>query len=165
MNSNLQVVIPTAARYRTRAWERVRVAHLRVGADFARVLREGARCMQVAYQRIMAQYGGKPIGVECRMKHRDSWAFILPEASGGKPWRIQQFDRDGFIGHLCFDSIPEAIEEMLRMGYKIVDVGALDRVAATDRWARGVRRSGIMQRHQEGLISYAQMVEELSTTV
>lgn len=158
-------VIPTAARFRTRAWERVRVAHLRVEPNFARILREGARCMQIAYQRIMAQYGGKPVGVECRMKGRDSWAFVLPEASGEKPWRIQQFDRDSFIGHLCFDSVEEAVEEMLRMGYQTVDVGALDRVAATDRWALGVRRSAIMQRHQEGLTSYSQMVEELSAMV
>ena len=121
--------------------------------------------MQIAYQRIMAQYGGKPVGVECRMKDRESWAFVLPEASSEKPWRIQQFDNDGFIGHLCFDSVPEAVEEMLRMGYQTVDVGALDRIAATDRWALGVRRSAIMQRHQQGLISYPQMVEELSATV
>lgn len=165
MNSNLQVAIPTAARYRTRAWDRVRVSHLRVDPNFARLLRDGARCMQIAYQRLMAQYGGKPIGIECRKKDRDSWAFVLPEASGDKPWRIQQFDQDGFIGHLCFDSIPEAIEEMLRMGYQVVDAGALDRIASTDRWALGVRRAGIMQRHQEGEISYSQMVEELSTTV
>ena len=165
MNSDMPAVIPTAARYRTRAWERVRVSHLRLDANFARLLREGARGIQIAYQRIMAGYGGCPIGIECRLKDRDSWAFVLPEASGDKPLRVQQFDQDGFIGHLCFDSIPEAVEEMLRMGYQFVDVGALDRIAATDRWALGVRRAGIMQRHQEGQISYSQMVEELSATV
>lgn len=167
MNSNTQVTSP--ARYRTRQWEHARTVHRYLTAnrtcDFARHVREGARATQIAYQKLMSQYGGEPLAVECRMKDRQSWAFVLPDASGDKPWRIQQFDLNGFIGHLCFDTIPEAVEEMLRMGYLTVDVGALDRIAATDQWALGIRRAGVMQRHQEGLISYAEMVEELSATV
>ncbi|VVE17514.1 MULTISPECIES: hypothetical protein [Pandoraea] len=165
MNRNTPAVVSSTPRYRTRAWERVRVAHRRVSPAFARILREGARPNQIAYQSLMAQYGGEPVGIECRNSNREAWAFVLPEASGDQPWRIQQFDQDSFIGHMCFDTIEEAVEEMLRMGYRRVDVGALDRVAATDRWALGVRRSAIMQRHQEGLISYRQMAEELSSTV
>ncbi|MBB5546542.1 hypothetical protein [Paraburkholderia fungorum] len=157
--------MPSTARYRTRAWEHVRVAHCRASPGFARILREGARATQIAYQILMAQYGGQPVGVECRKEDRETWAFVLPDASGDKPWRIQQFDQNGFIGHLCFDTIAEAVEEMLRMGHLTVDVGALDRVAATDGWALGIRRAAIVQRCQEGLISYAQMVEELSSTV
>ncbi|MGF6603983.1 hypothetical protein P3T23_008738 [Paraburkholderia sp. GAS448] len=165
MNSNTQAATSSASRYRTRAWEHVRAAHDRVSPDFARILREGARATQIAYQGLMAQYGGQPIGIECRKADRETWAFVLPDACGDKPWRIQQFDQNGFVGHLCFDTITEAVEDMLRMGYRTVDVGALDRVAATDRWALGIRRAAIIQRHQEGLISYAQMVEELSATV
>jgi len=165
MTSNTQATTSTPPRYRTRAWEHVRSAENRVSCAFARIMRESARAAQIAYQRLMAQYGGEPIGVECRREDRESWAFVLADASGDKPWRIQQFDPNGFIGHLCFDTIPEAVEEMLRMGYQTEDVGALDRVAATDRWALGIRRAAVMQRHQEGLISYSQMAEELSATV
>lgn len=166
MNSNVQAATTTKPRYRTRAWEHVlRDREHAIPDDFARFLRKEARPLQIAYQRLMSQYGGQPIGIECRSTNRESWAFVLPDMSGDKPWRIQQFDVDSFVGHLCFSSIEEAVEDMLRMGYLIVDSGALDRVAATDRWALGVRRAAIMQRHQEGLISYAQMVEEMSTTV
>ncbi|WP_321907981.1 hypothetical protein [Burkholderia cepacia] len=136
-----------------------------MSCKFARIIREGARATQIAYQVIMSRYNGEPIGIECRRSDRDSWAFVLPEASGGLRWRIQQFDRDSFVGHLCFDSVPEAVEAMLDMGYRTIDEGALDKVASTDRWALGVRRSAIMQCHQEGKISYAQMVDELTTTV
>lgn len=152
-------------RFRTRAWEYARESDGRVSCKFARVIRDGARASQIAYQRIMSRYNGEPVGIECKRSDRDSWAFVLPEASGGLPWRIQQFDRDSFVGHLCFDSVPEAVEAMLDMGYRTIDEGALDQVASTDRWALGIRRSAIMQRHQEGTISYAQMVDELTATV
>lgn len=76
----------------------------------------------------MAEYDGHPVGIECRMKDRESWAFVLTDASGARPWRIQQFDMDGFVGHLCFDSLEEAVEDMLHMEYRVTDPGALDRV-------------------------------------
>ena len=158
----MSTIHPTVTRFRCSSWERVRTASDRVPANFARHLRDSARPLQVAYQRLMSTYDGHPVGVECRMKDRDSWAFALPDASGSKPWRIQQFDLDGFIGHLCFDTLNEAIEDMLRMDYRVTDPGALDRVGSTTRWARGVRRAGIMQRHQEGLITYRQMLDEFA---
>jgi hypothetical protein len=149
-------------RYRSASWERVCAASTRVPANFGRHLRDIARPLQIAYQRLMALYDGHPAGIECRMKDRESWAFVLPDASGSKAWRIQQFDQDGFMGHLCFDSLNEAVEDMLRMGYCVTDPGALDRTGSTTRWARGVRRAALMQKHQEGLITYRQMVEEMS---
>jgi hypothetical protein len=153
----------SATRFRCASWVRVCTASRRVPADFARHLRDSARPLQIAYQRLMSTFDGHPAGVECRMTDRDSWAFALPDASGSKAWRLQQFDLDGFIGHLCFDSLNEAIEDMLRMGYRLPEPGALDRIGSTARWARGVRRAGIMQKHQEGLISYREMIDEIST--
>jgi hypothetical protein len=148
-------------RYRSSSWEHVCAASNGIPADFARLLRDEARPLQIAYQRLMSSYDGHPAGIECRLKGRESWAFALPDVSGAKSWRVQQFDRDGFIGHLCFD-LNAAVEDMLRMGYLVTDPGALDRVGSTARWARGIRRAAIMQKHQEGLIKYRQMVEEIS---
>jgi len=153
----------SAKRYRSSAWESVRAASDSGSADFARHLRDVVRPLQVAYQRLMVAYDGHPVGIECRMDARESWAFVLPDASGAKSWRVQQFDLDGLIGHLCFDSLTEAVEDMLRMGYCVTDPGALDRIGSTARWARGLRRAGIMQMHQEGLITYRQMIDEIST--
>ncbi|ASW03880.1 hypothetical protein [Paraburkholderia aromaticivorans] len=148
-------------RYRTTTWERARVAHLRGRPDFARHLRGIARPMQISYQRLMQAYNGEPVGVECRERERDAWAFVVPEMSGSGRWRIQRFDLDGFVGHMCFDTLAIAVENMLQEGYRILDAGALDRVAATNRWAKGIKRAAVVQRCQEGLITYAQMLDEL----
>ncbi len=150
-------------RYRSRAWEHVRANSTRdIDDDFARHLREVVRPLQIVYQRLMSAYDGYPECIECRMKDRESWAFVLRDASDIKAWRIQQFDQDGFVGHLCFEGMEEAVEDMLRMGYCVPDAGALDRIGSTVRWAHGVRRAGVMQKHQEGLITYRQMVEEIT---
>jgi hypothetical protein len=158
----MAISFATVQRYRCRSWATVCESSTGLPREFARLLRESSRPLQIAYQRLMASYGGQPVGVECRVEERDSWAFVLPDACGDKPWRIQQFDPDGFVGHLCLGELDEAVEEMLRMGYQIPDPGALDRVASTSRWSLGVRRAAIMQRHQEGLVTYRQMVDELS---
>ncbi|BCZ84692.1 hypothetical protein PTKU64_83670 [Paraburkholderia terrae] len=120
----------TIKRYRSSSWDNVRAASDDIPADFARLLRDEVRPLQIAYQRLMYSYDGHPAGMECRMKERESWAFALPDASA-KSWRVQQFDQDGFIGHMCFDSLPEAVEDMLRMGYVVTDPGALDRIGST----------------------------------
>jgi hypothetical protein len=55
----------------------------------------------------------------------------------------------------------EAVETMLREGYRIVEAGALDKVASTARWARGVHVAALRQRCQEGLMSFPEMVEAI----
>lgn len=150
-----------AQRYRTRAWELARSERTGSLADFARHLREVARPTQIAYQRLMLACGGQPAGVECRMEGREAWAFVLPNVHGDEPWRVQYFDLDGFSGHTCHKTLEGAVEDMLNMGYRIVDAGALDRVALTVRWTFGVRRAAVMQKHQEGLISFKEMNDEL----
>jgi hypothetical protein len=47
------------------------------------------------------------------------------------------FDTFGFSGHQCYGSLIEAVEEMIKQGYHIKDVGALDPISLTPRWAEG----------------------------
>lgn len=150
----------TTMRFRTAQWERVRVAHLRVAPDFARHLRQIASPVQICYQQLMQAYKGEPVGIECRSIHRAAWAFVAPEMSGSEPWRIQRFDEDGFVGHTCHNSLEDAVESLLEEGFRVPDPGALDRVGASERWARGVRLAAVRQRFQEGLITFQQMLEE-----
>ncbi|MFP3637744.1 hypothetical protein [Paraburkholderia sp. SIMBA_054] len=154
MNQNAQ-------RYRTSSWERARTAHRRCKADFAAHLRRIAAPMQIAYQRLMSAHNGLPVGIECRMGSRASWAFVVSEMSSAEKWRVQYFDEGGFVGHGCYASIKEAVESMMRDGYRTPDPGALDRTASTPRWAVGMKRSAIRQRCQEGLITFPQMIEEM----
>lgn len=154
----------TAKRYRTTSWERARTATLRGRPDdFAKFLRKLARPTQVAFQRLMSAYNGEPIGIELKSKDRDAWAFIVANMSGNEAWRIVLFDLDGFFSHSCYNEFVEAVERMLQDGYVTVDGGALDRVAATARWAMGVRRAAVMQRHQERLTTYEEMLQEMKS--
>jgi hypothetical protein len=50
---------------------------------------------------------------------------------------------------------------MLNEGFRQVDAGALDRIAATPRWARGVKVAALRQKCQEGLMTFPEMVEAI----
>jgi hypothetical protein len=109
----------------------------------------------------MSRHNGEPIGIECKVEQRDAWAFVLPNVSGPDPYRIQYFDRTGFISHRCCADLVRAVEEMIVDGYRREDTGALDRCASTPEWRIGQLRAAVVQRHLEGLISYQTMMQEL----
>ncbi len=141
---------------------RATTAFVRSGnKDFARMLRKSVYPVQKVYRQLMVAYGGEPVGVECRDKTGRRWAFVAPETGEPGQFRVQYFDEDGFTGHYVHSKLEEALESMLREGYRIVDAGALDKVAATARWARGVKVAALRQRCQEGLMSFQEMVEAL----
>jgi hypothetical protein len=145
-------------RYRSTYWQRLRDDDGTLAPDFARHLRDCARPTQIAFQRLMAMTSGNPIGVECKSEARDSWAFVLPDVAGESPWRVQNFDADSFFGHQCHDSLQQAVEAMLGDGYRILDPGALDRCSSTERWATGVKRSGIRLLFNLGQIDWPEML-------
>jgi hypothetical protein len=137
--------------FRTTTWQRLAFDDRDLDQGFRQHLIECAKPSQLAYRKLMRRFDGNPVGVECVTKEGDRWAFVLPDLSCDGKWRIQYFDEGGFSAHSCFGSLEEAVEDMIQSGYREIDAGALDRVASTDRWALGVKRSAIHQR-QEGLI-------------
>lgn len=145
-------------RYQTKYWASLKnQPDLETG--FAKHLRKYARRQQIAFQLMMNQHEGMPVGVEYRKKDQPQWAFILPDASGDADWRIQTFDEDGIIGHNCYRTLLEAAEE-LSSSYPVMDQGALDRLAATNRWAKGVLRHEIRVLQARGLITWTEMLEK-----
>ncbi|WP_241023823.1 hypothetical protein [Burkholderia sp. Ac-20365] len=125
-------------------------------------MRRIAAPVQIAYQRLMSTYAGSPVGIECRLGDRRQWCFIVEEMSSAEDkWRIQFFDEDGFVGHGCEKTLEKAVERIVQEGYRTIDPGALDRIASTPRWARGVKVATIRQKHQEGLIDFQQMCTEM----
>ncbi|MBK3780157.1 hypothetical protein G3A43_07790 [Paraburkholderia aspalathi] len=150
------------ARYRAQAWLRANTAFGRTGKkDFARMLKKSAYPIQKVYRQLMEAYAGEPIGVECRSTSLQNWAFVVPETGVPGQFRVQYFDEDGFTGHCVHSKMEEAVETMLREGYRIAEAGALDKVASTARWARGVHVAALRQRCQEGLMSFSDMVEAI----
>ena len=125
--------------YMTRSWMLLKDrSQLCIGAELSKRLRKSARPVQIAYVRIMTKHCGDPSGVEYR-HHSDPerWAFVLPDASGDG-MRIQFFDLRSFSGHQCYQTLDEAVQEMVKQGYRIEDPGVLDRVSVTSAWAEGL---------------------------
>lgn len=91
---------------------------------FARHLRDLARGDQIAYVRLMREFDGDPVGIECRHRERAAWAFVLPNVSSDEAWRTQYFDADGFSRHACFNTVLEAVQAMVTEGYATADKGA-----------------------------------------
>lgn len=148
-------------RYRTAHWRRLREDVRDRAPGFAKHLRDIARPHQIAFQQVMASCGGNPAGVECKHVSGKGWAFILPDAHGQSSWRIQHFDADGFIGHTGHKSLVEATEAMIAEGYRVIDPGALDRSAATLRWAIGVKREELRLLFNQGKIEWKEMLDRM----
>lgn len=148
-------------RYRTKYWTSLREDKRNLDKGFARHLREIARPSQISFVQLMQAVGGEIVGIECKKKSQDQWAFILPDVSGDQPWRIQNFDLDGFSGHHCYATLEDATEELVRSGFHLPDVGALDRTASQIRWTLGVKRLEIRTLFDRGLIDFREMCEKM----
>lgn len=123
--------------YMTKSWTLCRVRHassVPFSADFKMRLRNRERPKQIAYARIMNRYDGNPSGIEHRHHtHPDRWAFVLENASK-EGYRCQFFDTGGLAGHIPFDDLSGAVDEMVARGFHIEDVGAFDRTAEAPGW-------------------------------
>lgn len=155
--------------YISPAWERILARNSGYAVaqpGFSRHLRAIARPLQIAYQQIMAQGNGNPVGIECRSASRDAWAFVLPEVAQRDEYayRVQYFDRDGFSGHFCYATLKCAVSGLIADGYRIIDCGALDKCASTERWAMGVKRNDIRTLFNRGLIGWNEMFEQFEST-
>lgn len=131
-------------RFLTRTWQAITSDSGGPGdPDFThesmREIRAYARPIQTAYALIMHRHKGQPAGIEFRHHMTERWAFVLRNVSSPEPWRIQYFDARGFGEHACFNSLDEAVEEMVREGFREEDRGALDRAAARPAWGEGQR--------------------------
>lgn len=152
-----------ATRYQTAHWQQIKDRSLRtLQPGFDRYLRKLARPSQIAYSQVMQRYEGDPSWVEHRSKARDAWAFVLPDVSAGKGWRIQYFDLDSFTSHACFTTLEDAVEAMIREGYVVEDKGALDRLSQTARWQRGVVVNDLIRRVNMGEISWTDANREFA---
>lgn len=94
---------------------------------------------------IMARHDGQPLGIEFRHREGNRWACILPNVSGGPAFKLQFFDALSFTGHLLYGALSAALEQMLVLGYREEDAGALDRASATERWAQGLHYLALAQ--------------------
>jgi len=152
-------------RYPTTHWQQVRSCAGESETDFARHLREIARPTQIVFQKLMAMANGNRVGIECKSNSREAWAFVMPNLAGETDWKVQYFDRDGFSGHVCHATIVKAAEAMISEGYVDIDAGALETIAATDRWALGVKRLMLRDRFNQGLITWRELAASCQSLI
>jgi hypothetical protein len=151
-------------RYMTKSWAACKVKEPGASIEIMqrdKCLRAMVRKTQILFCKVMTQFNGNPVGVEFRRKSTDSWGFIVENMDGGGVWRIQYFDRDGFIGHGYRDSVACCMEELITDGYRRLDENALDKISQTSRWQKGLVRSAIKQKLDVGLISFMEMCTQL----
>lgn len=112
------------------------------------------------YNAIMERHNGDPSGIEFNHKRGDRWAFVLPDASDPGRYRYQSFDEHGFISHATFNTVSEAVRDMVESGYVNEDIGALDRMSQTATWAEGVETIELLRRLNGGDITFPQYLQE-----
>ncbi|WP_137887474.1 hypothetical protein [Pseudomonas sp. 2FE] len=93
-------------------------------------------------------------GLTLKDSKRDAWGIVLPDASQAGRYRWQAFQRDGFTGHCTHDTPELCVGDMLDDGYTMVDLGALDRLATTVEWQRGMEVVAVIQACNTGLLSF-----------
>ena len=74
------------------------------------------------------------------VKHKEDtrWMMVLEDVSGGGRWRTQDFDLNGFVGHITFATKEQAIEHAASMCFTIRDDEALDRIQDTPAFQAGI---------------------------
>lgn len=93
-----------------------------------------------------------------------SWVFILRDCSSNQHWRIQRFDKDGFVGHEIYQTKEIAINAAARERHVIQDDDALDRLEKTPSFRLGNEITAIRDLLNGGLIKwddYLQRVRKL----
>lgn len=123
-------------------------------------LMEVALPIQQAYAEIMLRHNGCPIGIEHRHKSREAWAFVLPDASVPGKYRVQYFDEHGFFSHDTHDTIEDVVEEMVRSGYSLEEMGALNRLSKTETWRKGTENAGWLMQLNAGRITHSEYLQK-----
>lgn len=99
-------------------------------------------------------YGFYGVGLTFKHRSNESWGILLEDASQPGRYRWQQFKTDGFTGHCTHDTPELCLGDMLDDGYVEHDPGALDRLAATTEWQRGMEIVALIQACNAGQISF-----------
>ena len=101
-------------------------------------------------------------GVILKMDGRDSWAIVMPDVEGGGKWRMQMFDRRGFVGHRTRNSRDAALDEALQDKYTTRDDGALDEIQDSPEFVRGNFIAGEMMQLNAGKITSAEFDKRIA---
>lgn len=97
---------------------------------------------------------GQLCGVELYNDTIQQWAAILVDPTEPSMYRAQYYAANGFHGHACHRTAVTVLDELIREGFRTMDMGALERLSGTPEWAFGSDVAGIMQKVNCGQISF-----------
>lgn len=100
-------------------------------------------------------------GLELVNKSCDRWAFILNDPSEPGRYRYQEFDKNGFLGHMSYDTVEQTLMEASSAGYNQHDPGALTRLSETRMWADGMAVNSVVQAMNSQMISFEEGRKDL----
>jgi len=102
---------------------------------------------------VLSKANGNPLGLELR--HRDGrYVAVLPEPDGSSKARLVRYGPDGLFGHEVFDDPMKALDDALCQGFSEYANGTLDTFIATPAWKRGMHFSALLQRYNEGRMTF-----------
>lgn len=101
------------------------------------------------------------LGTELKSSSSERWAFISPEPGKEGMYRATFFDMSGFTNHHCDARPDELLWSLVDMGFMKPEPGALDRIAAGEPWAKGLRWTERVLAHSRGRLSTAELYQPL----
>lgn len=69
-------------------------------------------------------------------------------------YRAQYYAANGFHGHACHRTAVTVLDELIREGFRTLDMGALERLSSTPEWVLGSDVAAIIQKVNCGQLSY-----------
>ncbi|TNC80235.1 MAG: hypothetical protein C9356_15010 [Oleiphilus sp.] len=117
--------------------------------------------LNIQQQNVERQRLAERLEIGMTLCNRDgtSWAILLADASQSGQFRYQVFDAKGFAYHSTHPSLRQAFDDAFTSGFRILDHGALDRLAATETWRKGMAFQAIRDDYNAGRISWDTMVQ------
>lgn len=149
-------------KYVTKSWRMHRKYFSASDTDiFAKTSFRHASRIQMVFSEVYEACNGDPLGMELKSKSREAWVAIMPEMSTPEDGscRLQYFDAGSFSGHAVFKTTEDALEQAICEGYVELDIGAMDRLSITPRWAKAVEKASYKQLMEAGEISWEEMID------
>ncbi|MGE8065204.1 hypothetical protein [Pseudomonas sp. NPDC089569] len=125
------------------------------------------REIQVRQEKLQALYAELDevgVGMIVANESGDSFALILPDASEPGRFRYSGFRAIGWMTHYTVDTLDEAVLEAFKAGYtRVAARDTLDKMSATTEWKKGCERLAHIQAHQNGHLTWTEMLSEFQT--
>jgi hypothetical protein len=127
-------------------------------------VRTEIRESQARHEKLQALYAELDevgVGMIVANESGDLYALILPDASEPGRFRYSGFKAIGWDTHFTANTLDEVVLEAFKAGYTCVAArDTLDKMSATTEWIKGCERLAQIQAHQNGKLSWNEMLNE-----